>query len=81
MNRIEIYLVTLILMVGFTNKTQAQKSKKPNVIVVLADDIGVGDISHYRKLHSNHIVLETPHIDNLASQGMMFTDAHASIHC
>ncbi|MCL7763983.1 arylsulfatase [Polaribacter sp. Z014] len=78
MNRIEIYLVTLILMVGFTNNTQAQKSKKPNVIVVLADDIGVGDISHYRKLHSNHIVLETPHIDNLASQGMMFTDAHAS---
>ena len=53
------------------------KSKKPNVIVVLSDDIGVGDISYYRKIHKGKIVLETPNIDRLASQGATFTNAHA----
>lgn len=51
--------------------------KLPNVIVVLADDIGLGDISYYRRMHSDKIVLETPNLDRLASQGMAFTNAHA----
>ena len=51
--------------------------EKPNVIVVLADDIGVGDISHYRKLHSDNIILETPNIDRLANEGVVFTQAHS----
>lgn len=49
----------------------------PNVIVVLADDIGVGDISHYRRMHSNNIILETPNIDKLANEGVVFTNAHS----
>lgn len=51
--------------------------EKPNVIVVLADDIGVGDISFYRRMHSDNIVLETPNIDRVASSGVVFTQAHA----
>lgn len=51
--------------------------EKPNVIVILADDIGVGDISYYRKLHSNNIILKTPALDKLAKEGMVFTDAHS----
>ena len=50
---------------------------RPNVIVVLADDIGVGDISHYRRLHSGTIRLETPNLDGLAQAGMIFTQAHS----
>lgn len=50
---------------------------KPNVLVVLADDIGLGDISHYRKQHSNNIILQTPNLDALAKSGMIFNDAHA----
>lgn len=49
----------------------------PNVIVVLADDIGVGDISHYRRMHSENIILETPNIDKLAKKGVVFTNAHS----
>ncbi|MGQ1910339.1 sulfatase family protein [Marinifilum sp. RC60d5] len=49
----------------------------PNVIVLLADDLGVGDISHYRRMHSNNIILETPNIDKLAKQGVVFTNAHS----
>ncbi|PKQ64263.1 sulfatase [Labilibaculum filiforme] len=49
----------------------------PNVIVVLADDLGLGDISHYRRMHSDNIILETPNIDHLAKEGVVFTNAHA----
>ncbi|NRB52554.1 MAG: arylsulfatase [Saprospiraceae bacterium] len=52
-------------------------TEKPNVIVVLADDIGVGDISVYRRMHSDDIVLQTPNIDKLAETGVVFTQAHA----
>lgn len=51
--------------------------ERPHVIVVLADDIGVGDISYYRSMHSDQIILETPNLDALARQGMVFTQAHS----
>ncbi|MGC6430285.1 MAG: sulfatase family protein [Jejuia sp.] len=50
---------------------------KPNVIVVLADDIGTGDVSYYRNLVSKDIVVETPTLDKLCAEGMVFTDAHS----
>ncbi|WP_152285438.1 sulfatase family protein [Flavicella marina] len=68
----------IILTLGviiFCCKSFAQE--KPNVIVVLADDIGVGDISHYRKMHTDKIILETPAIDALCESGMVFTKANA----
>ncbi|NJB83461.1 sulfatase family protein [Wenyingzhuangia aestuarii] len=64
----------IFLFFGVLN---AQQTNKPNVIVVLADDIGVGDISHYRKMHKGKVVLETPNIDKLADYGVTFTNAHA----
>lgn len=70
-----VLLNALFMMLGV--EAIAQTNIKPNVIVVLADDIGTGDISHYRRLHCNNIILETPNIDNLATQGMFFTNAHS----
>ncbi|CDF79850.1 arylsulfatase [Formosa agariphila KMM 3901] len=51
--------------------------QKPNVIVILADDIGVGDISYYRNMNSDDTVLKTPALDALAKEGIVFTDAHS----
>ena len=46
---------------------------KPNIVVILADDFGVGDIqAHYP---DNKIA--TPHLDRLVRQGVSFTDAHS----
>jgi len=68
----------ILLFLFSLNFSFAQNTKKrPNVIVVLADDIGVGDISKYRRLHTPSVILETPNIDKLANAGMMFTNAHA----
>lgn len=75
---LKIKLLGVFVLLLVTNESiYAQKNKQPNVIVILADDIGTGDLSHYRKLHSNNIILETPHLDNLAEQGMVFTNAHS----
>jgi len=67
-------LVTACFM-GISALLTAQQ--KPNVIVVLADDIGIGDVSYYRKMHSDAIIVETPTLDQLAKEGMVFTDAHS----
>ena len=52
-------------------------AQQPNIIVVLADDIGTGDISYYRKMHSKNIIVKTPTLDKLSKEGIVFTDAHS----
>ena len=52
---------------------QQPASKKPNVIVILADDIGYGDFGCYGATK-----VKTPNVDKLARRGVRFTDAHSS---
>ena len=47
-------------------------SSRPNIIFILADDLGYGDLSSYGAAG-----IQTPHIDSLANQGVLFTDAHS----
>ncbi len=47
---------------------------KPNIIYILADDLGYGDISSYNPESK----IKTPNIDALASEGIKFTDAHTN---
>ena len=48
--------------------------QKPNIIVILADDFGVGDIQWFYPENK----IPTPKLDKLAEEGMSFTDAHSS---
>ena len=48
-------------------------ASKPNVIYILADDLGYGDLSAYGQKH-----FTTPHIDALAKKGMMFKQHYSS---
>jgi arylsulfatase len=54
----------------------AASKKKPNVIVILADDIGFGDFSCH-----GHPILKTPCIDQIAKEGIDFTDFHVTPVC
>jgi hypothetical protein len=46
---------------------------KPNIVLILADDMGVGELSHAEGL------IPTPALDSLAEEGMRFTDAHTKL--
>jgi arylsulfatase A-like enzyme len=48
-------------------------AEKPNVVVILADDLGYGDVKRFNPDGK----IPTPHIDALADAGTMFTDAHS----
>lgn len=49
------------------------KEQKPNIIIILADDYGYGDVGCYGSKRFN-----TPHIDALAAGGLRFTDFHSN---
>ena len=61
-----------LLLVGATAFLHAAPSR-PNIVVILADDLGYGDPGCYNPRSR----IATPHIDRLALEGMRFTDAHA----
>lgn len=70
-------LLILLLLLSLTTMVAQEISKLPNVVVVLADDIGLGDISGYRRAHTQNIIVHTPNLDQLMREGMSFTDAHS----
>ena len=68
------FFYILITHLCFISCNQKYDFKKPNIIYVLADDLGYGDI----KVFNTNGKINTPYIDQLASEGMIFTDAHSS---
>jgi arylsulfatase A len=63
----------LFSIVTLTPIVAPAADERPNIVIILADDFGVGDIqAHYP---DNKIA--TPHLDRLVGQGMSFTDAHS----
>ncbi len=65
--------VTLAEHVGLRSRTEAREPvSKPNIIFVLADDLGYGDLGCYGQKQ-----IQTPNLDRLAAEGMRFTDHYA----
>ncbi len=64
-------LTGLLVMLNCSNSEEPIKS--PNIIYILADDMGFGDVSIYNPESK----IMTPNIDRLASEGMRFTDVHS----
>ncbi len=64
----------LLTLCCFTGAAHAA-SDKPNIIFILADDLGYGDV---HCLNPDRCKIATPQMDQLAAQGMVFTDAHSS---
>ncbi|MEO8404034.1 MAG: arylsulfatase [Chitinophagaceae bacterium] len=63
----------LALVIGlFSKDVIAQTTKQPNIIFILADDLGYGDVGCYGQQK-----IETPHIDQLAAKGKKFTQFYA----
>jgi len=69
MNSKSIILV-LVLILSFSAFSQ---SKKPNIILILADDLGVGDVGGYGQKY-----IKTPHLDQMAKNGIRSTNFYSS---
>src|SRR5688572_19262653 len=60
-------------LVIFSITTAMRAAETPNIVIILADDLGYGDIGCYNAKSK----LATPNVDRLAREGMRFTDAHS----
>lgn len=63
----------LFILLLLTQQTLGQSATPPNIIIVLADDLGYGDLSCY----NDSSKIQTPNLDRLASGGVRFVDAHS----
>lgn len=63
----------LLILSGWLCATLTCVAAPPNILVILADDLGYGDVSGYGAAD-----IRTPHIDRLAKEGMLFTGMRAN---
>ena len=77
LNRI-CFIVLVLVAVFALAAGPASAQKKPNIVVIMADDIGIWNIGAY---HRGVMSGKTPNLDKLASQGMLFTDYYAEASC
>lgn len=66
---------TALLLLSLPNTPKAKAAERPNVVVILADDMGFSDISSYGG------EIPTPNLDALASDGLRFTQFYNSARC
>ncbi|MEI6158257.1 MAG: arylsulfatase [Roseococcus sp.] len=59
-------------------RPQAAGGTKPNILVIMGDDIGIWNIGAY---HRGLMASRTPNLDKLAAEGMLFTDYYAEPSC
>lgn len=67
-------LSVLLVFASAALLTKAAEKIAPNLVYILVDDMGYGDVSALNPDSK----IQTPHIDRLADEGMIFTDAHSS---
>ncbi len=65
--------IATALAVAMGCGAQGDADRLPNILLILADDLGYGDVSVY----NDEAKVETKHLDSLARQGLRFTDAHS----
>ena len=73
-----LLILGIIILSACTSATNPKEKdtgfKNPNIIYILADDLGYGDV----KCFNPEGKIATPNLDNMAANGVMFTDAHTS---
>jgi hypothetical protein len=69
------FLACYLILMGAASCTEKveQSSQLPNILFILVDDLGYGDVACYNPDSR----IPTPNIDQMAAEGVMFTDAHS----
>lgn len=72
-------LFLIAFMLGWLNTPSVLAASPPNIVFIMADDVGLGDIGFYHTQRTGKPpVAPTPNLDALARAGMRFSDAHSS---
>jgi arylsulfatase A-like enzyme len=71
-------LTAAAVLYGSFTPAQAQETQKPNIVVIMGDDIGMWNIGAY---HRGLMAGRTPNLDRIAKEGMLFTDYYAEASC
>ena len=61
-----------ILLLAALSSAAAQNNSRPNIVFILADDLGYGELGSYGQK-----LIRTPHLDRMAAEGMRFTQFYA----
>src|SRR5215468_4527901 len=77
-HRCSLYVIALMAVLGAFASPAFAQTKKPNILVIMGDDIGWFNIGAY---HRGIMSGKTPNLDKLASEGMLFTDYYAEASC
>ncbi|MDX1947311.1 MAG: sulfatase-like hydrolase/transferase [Pirellulaceae bacterium] len=65
--------IVLSLSLLLADPWHATAAERPNILIILCDDLGYGDLGCY-----GHPAIKTPHLDQLAAQGIRFTDCYSA---
>ena len=72
------FLAALVVLSFVLAPPTSAQTKKPNMVVIMTDDVGIWNISAY---HRGMMGGRTPNIDRIASEGALFTDYYAQQSC
>lgn len=75
MKQVLTILTSCLLLCALSAQAFAADAAKPNIIYILCDDLGYGDV---HCLGGERSKIATPNMDRLAAAGMIFTEAHSS---
>jgi len=73
-----IVVLFLSVMGSLESRSASAQDKKPNIVFIMGDDIGIMNIGAY---HRGMMAARTPNLDKMASEGMLFTDYYAEASC
>jgi arylsulfatase A-like enzyme len=77
--KISLTLAAVATLFGVSGAPSANaQEKKPNIVVIMGDDIGMWNIGAY---HRGLMAGKTPNLDKMAKEGMLFTDYYAEASC
>ena len=74
-NKFHMAVVIIMLLMFYSTTFASEQKDRPNILIILADDMGYGDIGAFGS------EIKTPNIDRLAKEGMLLTNFHVGAAC